>query len=206
MAAGHRPSYHHGDLRAAMIAAGLLELEAHGVAGVSLRAVARRAGVSRTAPYHHFASKDELLAALATEGFRIIAGLQARVGAQSLDPRTRLRQEALLYYEAARAKPRLFQLMVGGALAQRERFEDLVAATAGARGHLRQGVAAFVDASESNANVDVVTAAVWSLVHGLGSLVLDGLLVPGRRGLPGHRALVERSIDLLLDGATTCRP
>ncbi|NRB03591.1 MAG: TetR family transcriptional regulator, partial [Rhodobacteraceae bacterium] len=63
-------TYHHGDLRAALIEAGLQELEATGTEAFSLRKVARRAGVSHAAPAHHFGDVTGLLTALAAEGFR----------------------------------------------------------------------------------------------------------------------------------------
>src|SRR6185437_16137973 len=64
-----KAAYHHGDLRRALIAAARAILEEDGLPALSLRAVARRAGVSQAAPYHHFPDKDALLAALGAEGF-----------------------------------------------------------------------------------------------------------------------------------------
>jgi AcrR family transcriptional regulator len=65
-----KDSYHHGDLRAALIKAGEAVLAETGVTGFSLRAVAKRVGVSHSAPAHHFGDAKGLLDALATEGFR----------------------------------------------------------------------------------------------------------------------------------------
>ena len=71
--------YHHGDLRAALLAAGEEVLEESGVAGFSLRHVARRVGVSHSAPAHHFGDAQGLLAALATDGFRrFLAAMRVR--------------------------------------------------------------------------------------------------------------------------------
>src|SRR5215467_12607566 len=67
--AGEQHLYHHGDLRAALIRAGLAILAEEGVQALTLRAAARRAGVSHNAPYRHFADKEALLAAIAEEGF-----------------------------------------------------------------------------------------------------------------------------------------
>jgi AcrR family transcriptional regulator len=69
-----RKSYHHGDLAAALVQAGLTLVEEEGIEAVSLRAVARRAAVSHSAPYHHFATKAELLAAIAAAGFDRMVG------------------------------------------------------------------------------------------------------------------------------------
>src|SRR5947207_2956113 len=76
-----KAAYHHGDLRAALLRAAGLLLEDEGVAGVLLREVARRAGVSHNAPYRHFAERDALLAALAAEGYeRLGKELQSKAG------------------------------------------------------------------------------------------------------------------------------
>jgi len=64
-----RSSYHHGDLRAALLAAARDMIAEAGIEGLSLRKLAERAGVSRTAPYHHFQDKNDLLCAIAAEGF-----------------------------------------------------------------------------------------------------------------------------------------
>lgn len=66
--------YHHGDLRAACLRAARELLEEDGSAGLSLRAVARRAGVSATAPYRHFADRDALVSGVAAQGYRELAG------------------------------------------------------------------------------------------------------------------------------------
>src|SRR5688572_16491897 len=86
-----KTTYHHGNLRAALLDAGLRIVAEDGVDAVSLRAVARRANVSHSAPYHHFSNKAELLAALAAAGFeRMVTDIQAEIarlgqGAEPID-------------------------------------------------------------------------------------------------------------------------
>ncbi len=65
------PSYHHGDLRTALLDAAAKRLAKHGVESLSLRKLAEDAGVSRTAPYHHFKDKSALLSAIAAKGFSV---------------------------------------------------------------------------------------------------------------------------------------
>ena len=85
------PRYHHGDLRAALLAAAETELDERGVESFSLRGVARRAGVSHAAPAHHFRDVRGLLTALAAEGFaRFLAAQRAREAAAGADPHNRM--------------------------------------------------------------------------------------------------------------------
>src|SRR5215218_5462232 len=78
--------YHHGDLQRALVDAAQTILEREGPAALSLRAVAREAGVSPAAPYHHFKDKDELIGAVAKRGFEMLAdAMRAAVGAKETD-------------------------------------------------------------------------------------------------------------------------
>src|SRR5689334_4388849 len=79
-----RRTYHHGDLRQALLDAARAEIAAHGAQNLSLSSLARRAGVAQSAPYRHFADREELLAAIATEGFEaFIDALNAAVATGS---------------------------------------------------------------------------------------------------------------------------
>ncbi len=153
-------TYHHGDLRAALVQAALDLLEKQGPEGVVLREVARRAGVSHNAPYRHFPSREALLAALAAEGFRAFARQMASASAQSMG-------EA--YVAFALERPQLFRLMFGGSV---KLASDPALATA-ARGAYEGLVAAFRDRGDV-ADPQIAAAAAWSLVHGLAHLLLDG--------------------------------
>jgi len=107
--------YHHGDLRAALLAAGEAELAERGIEGFSLRSVAKRAGVSHAAPAHHFGDVGGLLTALATEGFlRFQAALDAREAGVT-DPRERALRAGLGYLDFATARPALFRLIFSSA-------------------------------------------------------------------------------------------
>jgi AcrR family transcriptional regulator len=162
--------YHHGDLRAALLEAAAEEISAHGTAGISLRALARIAGVSHAAPAHHFGDKRGLFTALAAQGFQL---LHSRTRAALGQP------DALVvtgqrYVEFALEHPGHFQVMWDTSLVDqydealvRERstaFEILYEA-------LRTGTGA---ASEE----EVVTqaAVAWAVVHGLATLWLSGNL------------------------------
>jgi AcrR family transcriptional regulator len=154
--------YHHGDLRAALLAAAEKELAEKGVEGFSLRSVAKRAGVSHAAPAHHFGDTGGLLTALAAEGFtRFQDTLDAReVGA--VDDRDRAVRAGLGYLEFALARPALFRLIFSSA---RPDFAsaDLIAAANRAYDHL-VGLVTVLGGGET----DVI--ALWATSHGIADL------------------------------------
>jgi AcrR family transcriptional regulator len=159
-------SYHHGDLRAALVSAALQLLEESDVETISLRAVARRAGVSAMAPYRHYPDKEALLAAVAQAGFD---GLRA---ALTLADSTATADKALLaqgvaYVRYAMANPVLFRLMFGPP--RRGKHVDLRTSSQTAFGVLVQRVARQTAPAERQARV----LGYWSLVHGLAMLILD---------------------------------
>ncbi|AHC16357.1 TetR/AcrR family transcriptional regulator [Salinispira pacifica] len=106
-------SYHHGNLRESLISIALEELEKTGLDELSLRALADRLGVSKTAPYRHFATKRELLASLAAEGYELFANMleEREEEVLALEGNDRVRRMYELYGEFARTRPELYRLM-----------------------------------------------------------------------------------------------
>ncbi|MFK4107564.1 TetR/AcrR family transcriptional regulator [Streptomyces sp. NPDC002176] len=162
-------SYHHGDLRAACLRAARELLEEDGSAGLSLRAVARRAGVSATAPYRHYADRDALVSAVAAEGYRELA---ESLAAAHPDPRTpdELASVAVAYVRFALDRPAMFRVMFAEPCDPNS--EERVAATAAISGYVR----GIVQAAFPGADPDALATTVWALVHGLAFLHLDGKL------------------------------
>ncbi len=172
-----RDRYHHGNLRPALVKAGLALIARGGPGALTLRAAARRAGVSQTAPYNHFADKQALLAAVAEQGFRAVADemRQAATG-HDTDPLGRLRSLGLAYVNFARAHPAHFRVMFGPEVGDNAAHPTLQAATTETFDLLRTTVA---DCQGAGLMVgDPVTMAVrlWSAIHGLTSLLVDGKL------------------------------
>ncbi|KPK06899.1 MAG: hypothetical protein AMJ64_08060 [Betaproteobacteria bacterium SG8_39] len=166
-----KAAYHHGDLRAGLLRSAAVILEEQGVAALSLRETARRAGVSHNAPYRHFADRDALLAALAAEGFaQLDAALDA--GGQA-GPRGR--GEA--YVRFALEHPQRFRLMFGGTL-RLDAHPALREAAAQTYAGLTRAFAALT----GREGAAVAAAAAWSLTHGLAQLLLDGHFAQVRRG------------------------
>ncbi|MEU6383931.1 TetR/AcrR family transcriptional regulator [Streptomyces bauhiniae] len=162
-------SYHHGDLRAACLRAARELLEEDGSAGLSLRAVARRAGVSATAPYRHYADRDALVSAVAAEGYRELAEYLA---AAHPDPRTpdELASVAVAYVRFALDRPAMFRVMFAEPCDPDS--EERVAATAAISGYVRD----IVRGAFPGVDPDALATTVWALVHGLAFLHLDGKL------------------------------
>jgi AcrR family transcriptional regulator len=107
-----KQSYHHGDLRAALLSAAEDELAERGMEAFSLRSVAKRAGVSHAAPAHHFGDAQGLLTALAAEGFRqFLAAQTAREAVAEKDPASQMVAAGLGYVDFAMARPTIFRLM-----------------------------------------------------------------------------------------------
>ncbi len=104
-------SYHHGDLRTALIEASAGLIAERGPHGFSLREVARRAGVSNAAPYRHFESRDDLVAAVAREGFDVLHAVLERHGDRERDPLARLRARLRAYAGFAVAYPAWHRVM-----------------------------------------------------------------------------------------------
>ena len=159
----------HGDLANALRAAVRAILDEARPDIVGLREVARRAGVSATAAYRHFADKEDLLASVAAEGFRELAAAM-ETGALESDP---LRAVGLAYVDFALQKRGLFRLMFGPVLVQRAKYPELNEA-ARAVFSVVQRVAVGADENPREDNSGGMAA--WGLVHGLSALFIDGLV------------------------------
>jgi AcrR family transcriptional regulator len=157
--------YHHGDLRRALMDAALHLVAEHGPAGLSLREVARRAGVSHAAPTHHFSNKAGLLTAIAADGYRMLA--EALVAAD----RDGFRAQGVAYVVFATDHPAHFAVMRAPDLLNND-DPELLAARDRAGEQLRGGAATLRGADRP---ADPATPlAAWALVHGLASLLLEG--------------------------------
>jgi AcrR family transcriptional regulator len=160
---------HPGDLRAACLRAARELLEEDGGAGLSLRAAARRAGVSPTAPYRHFANREELVSAIAAQGYRELAERLAEAHPAPLAPAD-LATVAMAYVQFALDHPALFRMMFSEPCDPGN--DERAAATAVLSAYVDNLVrGAFPDAG---GDLGALATAVWALVHGLAFLHLDG--------------------------------
>ena len=193
--------YHHGDLRKALIDAGVAIVEAGGVEAVSLRAVARRAKVSHSAPYHHFSSKAELLAAIAAASFdRLVETIQ-RVAqlmkiASHLDG---LRAVGRGYLEFALDHPELFRLMFRPELTHPSEHPVLLEAEARAYSTLHAVIVQCQASGELPGRDPLpLAAAAWSAVHGLAMLHVEQVL----NETPVGQVPIDKLADFVVEAAT----
>lgn len=169
--------YHHGDLRRALLRATVEVIAERGPSAVSMREVARRAGVSHAAPAHHFGDKAGLLTAVATEGFTLLAGslrdAQERTG--------EFLEIGVAYVRFAVSNRAHFALMFRPDLYRADDPQLVAAKQAAAR--FLYGPAAAASGRRAGRGRDAGIAA-WSLVHGFATLLLDGNLPPAARRDP----------------------
>ncbi|MFE7627570.1 TetR/AcrR family transcriptional regulator [Streptomyces sp. NPDC057509] len=157
-------AYHHGDLRRAVLTAALDVIRTEGPAALSLRDLARRAGVSHAAPAHHFKDRTGLLTAIAAEGYDLFA--------DALAAAPDLRERGVRYVRFAAEHPAHFQVMFQPDLC-RDDDPGLLAAKARATAELRAGVATLAPTTDAPRLTGV---AAWSLAHGFATLLLSGNL------------------------------
>lgn len=192
--------YHHGDLRAALLANALDILREEGLGALTLRAVARRAGVSQTAPYRHFADRRALMGAVASEGFRqlrdaMMAAMQgggARQGFKGI---------ALAYVRFGRENAALYRVMFGPEVANSEDLPELASTSRSALGFVQAGIEQLQAMGVVRAgDAALMAVACWASLHGLVSLVLDG---QAQTVAPDLDALVDAETSLVMFGLAT---
>jgi AcrR family transcriptional regulator len=189
-------AYHHGDLRRALIEAALRALERGRVNDVSLRALARKLGVSPRAPYRHFKNKEELLAAVAAEGFRLwVSFVSTRLEPVKHDPLERLRVAIEAYVLFAIEHPAAFRVMYAPYATVAESAPELLEARGASHAVMMRLIVGAQDAGVIRAGDPMQLAlGMWSAMHGLSLLLVEGQL--GRFDRPvtaaGLASLVAR--------------
>jgi AcrR family transcriptional regulator len=180
--------YHHGDLRNALLDSARTILEKEGLEALSLRAVARGAGVSHAAPYRHFPNHEALLVELAIEGFvelkSEIAGATSGSGHES----DRIASIGAAYMRFVARRPALASLMFGPQLPNRDSFPALAEAA--------DAVGNEIGATLHD---QALGLAVWASVHGLAMLILRNVIDLGQRKagldvLPSRAEIILRSL------------
>ena len=181
-------AYHHGDLRQALRDSAVAILEEEGLAALSLRAVARKAGVSHAAPYRHYPNHEALLVELAVEGF---AELRAAIALAAAAPNSRTDRITHIggaYMRFAANHPALTQLMFGSQLPNRDTTTELTNAADSIAEELGQAL-----------GDPALGLAAWAAVHGLAMLILDNVIDLGQRKsgmavLPARAEILLRSL------------
>lgn len=193
--------YHHGDLRRALIESADAILERDGPNALSLRAVAREAGVSPAAPYHHFKDKDELLSAIAREGFaRLSAALVeaggGECGGDDCNPETKMSDLGVAYVKFAQSHPALYRVMYDCA-----RAEDALPQKTD---HDHDGFQILKDALTkaggnrvSETDIHLASIASWCAAHGLAEMSSFVQFRPLKAELGGEDAFLRGVLEHL---------
>ena len=180
----NQKKYHHGDLKSALIQAGLTELEDRGLEAVSLRSIAARAGVSHTAPKNHFDGLRGLLTAIATVGYQRHTA-EMRRGVENHPPgKARLHAAGDGYLRFALDNPELFKLMFSSTLCDVEDPDFRRASRASYE--VLQGIAHGLDWDKADAPGGERRSEwmLWSMVHGYAMLLIEGQIPRGEDGRP----------------------
>jgi AcrR family transcriptional regulator len=180
-----KKSYHHGDLRDALIEAGMRLLESRPAQELALREVAREVGVSATAVYRHFPDKISLLRAIAARGFALMGELQSQAAQTATGPAA-FAAIGGGYVRFALRHPAIFRLMFSAA-PQQDPFSRPLEELSGPMRLLRVQIAALLPTGLPESARKTAAIRAWSLVHGLAVLALDGMI-------PADDALIDAVI------------
>lgn len=198
--------YHHGSLPHALLDAAELVLRRDGIRGLTLRAIAREAGVSHTAPQHHFGDTAGVLSELAASGHRRLASTMADSAAGTEPGQARRKAIARGYVSFARDNPALLHLMSRGEMLDATRPSLVEARRASARalaGAVDDGAPVSAEGGSGAFNrleaaQAIAMTAGWAYVHGLALLLIDGrlnALANSTEGIENAEALVDAVIE-----------
>ena len=172
----NKKTYHHGDLKNALIAAGIEILARQGVHALSLRQVALKAGVSHAAPYAHFADKQALIAAISTAGYqKVQERVENVLNEYGNDPVQLLVRTGWEYVQFAMTEPEHFKITFSGMVEKEKDYPALVEAAQKSFSLLVQIVAQCQAAGVLRpGSADLTAVSVWGAIHGFVMLSLEG--------------------------------
>jgi AcrR family transcriptional regulator len=171
-------TYHHGDLKNALIQAGIEILADEGVKGLSLRSVAKRAGVSHTAPYAHFADKQALVAAISTEGYRKLYTYLIEIDQiHGNDPLRKLIEVAWSYVKFAVNDPAHFKITFSGVIEMEKNYPAFVDISQKSFSFINEMIADCQKAEIIRKSpTDLIAVHLWGAIHGLATLLIEDQL------------------------------
>jgi len=195
-----KKSYHHGDLRQSLQQAAVEIIRSGGIEALSMRKLADKVGVSRSAPYHHFADKHELLCAIAEQGFVLQGQAVAAEQGDHQSIQVQMRQFVNAYVSWAVDHPEYYNLMFGGDIWKSNEVPDTFKNQSHRyfRNYVER-VEGWRDGGMIDLSVEPLRFAQvsWSTIHGLARLIIDGIYVD-RKAL---QAMCDSAVDMFLASA-----
>ena len=193
-----KKSYHHGDLRRALLETATRMIHADGVDSITMRSLAARAGVSRTAAYHHFGNKQELLCALAMDGF--VRQMEAvDIAGEAGDFRAQLSRFIRSYVKFSAENAEYYELMLGGGIWRKGLATDELRSVGDvAFRNLTKQVSSWQELGFIDPDADTlrVTQVIFCSAHGISQFIIDGIYV--------HQtaldAICDATVDALVNG------
>ncbi len=182
--------YHHGDLSRAVVEAARRVLESEGPAALTLRGVAREAGVSPAAPYHHFKDKGELIDAVAHQGWEALGEAIAEARRNAASPREALSDIGAAYVRFARANPALYRIMYDCTRDQAAMPEHAKHADSG-YGQVGEAIIEAGGDPHDGLELEVATVATWCAAHGVAEMMSLEQFEPLKQAMGGEEALVR---------------
>jgi len=174
-----KSSYHHGDLRQTLLKVAAAIIRKEGIENLSLRKLAERAEVSRTAPYHHFKNKHELLCAIAEQGFRQYHRQSEIIfNDESTSPQEHFRASLQNYVKFARKNPELYELMYGRTIWKKKKATKELRVTASSFfNYNREMITSWQKAGVLDSKEDTLrlSQVIWGTMHGIAKLLIDGI-------------------------------
>jgi AcrR family transcriptional regulator len=195
-----KKTYHHGDLKNALIKAGVDILAKDGVSGLSLRKVASKTGVSHAAPYAHFADKQALIAAISTEGFRqLYERISSVADEYKTKPSRQLVEVGWAYVQFALDDRDRFKVMFSGVLEKEKEYPEFVMESQ----RNFQLVKMVVEANQASGvlrsgSSDLVALSAWGIIHGFIMLLLEGQISHTVLEQMSLRGLVEFQLEQIM--------
>ncbi|MCP4545288.1 MAG: TetR/AcrR family transcriptional regulator [bacterium] len=217
--AKRKSAYHHGDLRAALLETTATLIEEGGVGKVTMRQLSDRIGVSRMAPYRHFADKNTLLCAVAEVGFQRLRAINTPILASEGNGLDKLKRLACAYVDFAIENAAYYRLMFGAEVVSAPPIE----LRAAAQSSFDESMVVVILASQESGLIHaedplVLANIIWSTIHGLSLLIIDGQIraedmahtllddeasrVKGDSHDPRH--FVTKTVDVMIAGFRNC--
>jgi AcrR family transcriptional regulator len=171
-------TYHHGDLKNALIHVGIEILSSEGIKGLSLRKVAKRAGVSHTAPYAHFTDKQALVAAISTEGYENLFAQFLKIDQDYQDkPLKKMVEIAWCYLQFAVNDPDHFKITFSGTIEKEKDYLEFVEISQKSFAFVSKIIADCQEAGIIRVGpTDLLAVNTWGAIHGLATLLIEGQL------------------------------